>query len=340
MANSPPKLDAMLSGLESGTGGYAEAAEDLSFDGVWNPEVDRDAFMPLSVVADHTSDVEFGTRIATAFTRSPMVLAHQSWDLQRVSDGRFVLGLGTQVEAHNRRRFSVEWGKPTQRLREVVESLRHIWSYWQGDAEEFGYDGEHYSFSLMTTAFNPGAIDHPEIPIYLAAVNEGNVRLAGELADGICVHPFCTPKYLEEKLVPWLESSAEEHGRSLDDVTVSASPFVVTGTSEKQMDARREMVRMRVAFYASTPAYKPVMQAHGWEDTGRRLWELSREGDWTSMASLVTDDMLEEFAVEAPPEDVAAAVKDRWGSHADRIAIDVDEGFTGQGFWRDIVDGW
>ncbi len=338
--SSSPKLDCILPGLDSSTGDHAEAAESLGFDGVWTPEVDRDAFMPLPVVADHTGEVELGTRIATAFTRSPMVLAQQAWDLQRVSDGRFVLGLGTQVKAHNERRFSVEWGQPTQRLREVVESVRHIWRYWQGEIEEFGYDGEFYSFSLMTTAFNPGSVEGGLPPVYLAAVNEGNVRLAGELADGVCVHPFCTPRYLEERMVPWLEESAEEHGRGLDDVTVSASPFVVTGTSEKQMTARREMARMRVAFYASTPAYKPVMQLHGWEDVGRRLWELSREGDWTAMAGLVDDEMLAEFAVEASPEDVADAVLDRWGGHVDRVALDVDEGFTGQEFWRDVVDGW
>lgn len=200
--------------------------------------------------------------------------------------------------------------------------------------------GEHYSFSLMTTAFNPGAHDYPDIPIHLAAVNEGNVRLAGELADGICLHPFNTPKYTRESIVPWLEDATEEHGRSLDDLTVSASPFVITGETEKERQARRGEVRMRIAFYASTPSYKPVMQAHGWEDTGRKLWKLSKEGRWGDMVSMVTDEMVETFAVEAPLDEISGAVLDEYGDVADRIALDVDTGFEGQDFWHSIVKRW
>jgi len=337
---SEPKIDAMLNGLDADVGERAALAEGMGFDGVWNPQLDFDPFLPLPVVADHTDEIELGTRIATAFTRSPMELAYAGWDLAQFSDGRFSLGLGTQVRAHNERRFSVEWGQPTQRLREVVESIRHIWDYWQGREDDFGYEGNHYSFSLMTTVFNPGPVDNPDIPIYLAAVNEGNVRLAGELADGLCLHPFNTKKYTEEHIKPWLEESAEEHGRSLDDVTISASPLVVTGEDEDEMKPRRDMVKMRIAFYGSTPSYKPVMQAHGWEDTGRELWELSKEGAWGKMVGLVTDEMVEEFAVEAPIDEIAATVRDEYDGVADRVVFDMDTGFEGQEFWRDIVEDW
>ncbi|MFW5929382.1 MAG: LLM class flavin-dependent oxidoreductase, partial [Halobacteriota archaeon] len=174
----------------------------------------------------------------------------------------------------------------------------------------------------------------------LAAVNEGNVRLAGELADGVCVHPFNTPRYLRESILPWLEDSAEEHGRGLDDVVVSASPLVVTGSTESETESNREMARMRVAFYGSTPAYKPVMQAHGWESLGRELHRLSREGRWGDMMSLVDDDVLSEFVVEAPVEDVAGAVLDEYGDVADRVVFDVETGFRGQDWWQRVVDDW
>jgi len=330
----------MLNGLNADAGKRARLAEEMGFDGVWNPQLNFDPFLPLPVVADHTEEIELGTRIATAFTRSPMELAYAGWDLARFSDGRFTMGLGTQVEAHNERRFSVEWGEPTQRLREVVESIRQIWDYWQGRTDEFGYEGEYYSFSLMTTVFNPGSIENPDIPIHLAAVNEGNVRLAGELADGLCLHPFNTTKYAEEKIKPWLEDSAEKHGRSLDDLTISASPFVITGEDESDMKPRREMVKMRIAFYGSTPSYKPVMQAHGWESTGRELWEMSKEGNWGEMMNHVTDEMVEEFAIEAPLDEIADAVRKEYAGVADRVIFDMDRGFEGQDFWRDIVQDW
>lgn len=334
------KLDAALNPFDGTVGERAATAESMGFDGLWSFELDYNAFLPLPIAADRTEDIEIGTRIATAFTRSPMVLAYTGWNLAQLSGGRFVLGLGTQVQAHNERRFSVAWDDPTQQLREVVESVRHIWDYWQGDVDEFGYDGDHYSFSLMSTVFNPGPIEHPDVPIYLAAVNERNVKLAGELADGLCLHSFNTPRYTEEKILPWLETAAAEHGRSLDEITISASPFVVTGSDDAEREARREMVRMRIAFYGSTPAYKPVMATHGWADVGRELWSLSKDGKWGEMVGLVTDEMVAEFAIEAPPEEIAGAVREAYDGVADRVMLDLDEGFDGQDFWRDIVDEW
>jgi probable F420-dependent oxidoreductase len=320
------QVDASINGLTKGVGETAERADEVGFDCLWNPETEHDSFAPLPVVADRTEDIEFGTRIATAFTRSPMVLAQQAWDLQAYSDGRFILGLGTQVRAHNERRFSVdfEWESPGPRLREVIESLRHIWEAFQENRESLDYEGEFYDFSLLTDTFNPGPIDDPDIPIYTAAVNEYNIRMAGEICDGIALHSFNTPSYTREVVAPKLQQGADRAGRSVDEVSVSASPFVVTGRDEEERERQRQEVRQRVAFYASTPTYKDVMAHHGWVDTGRELHELSKEGKWQEMAGLVTDEMMDAFAVEAHPDELADALVETYGDLADRVSLALD----------------
>lgn len=334
------KIDANVHGLLHDVPAHAEAAEETRFDGIWSHETSHDAFAPLPVIADHTSELEFGTRIATAFTRSPMVLAQTAWDLQAFSGGRFILGLGTQVKTHNKRRFSVEfeWESPGPRLREVIESLRHIWDVFQGRTEELDYEGEFYRFSLMSETWNPGPIDYPDVPIYIAAVNEYNIRLAGELCDGVCLHAFNTPSYTREVIAPLVREGTDRAGRSTDEVTVSASPFVITGRDDEESEKRRENVRERVAFYASTPTYKDVMAHHGWEDVGRELHGLSREGEWDEMADLVTDEMLAAFAIEAPIDEVADAVREEYGEIADRVLLSID--FDGEPYWETIVDGF
>jgi probable F420-dependent oxidoreductase len=334
------KIDANVHGLPHRVADLASAADGMGFDGFWSHETAHDAFLPIPIAAEHSTDLEVGTRIATAFTRSPMVLAQQAWDLQAYSDGRFVLGLGTQVKAHNERRFSVdfEWESPGPRMRELIRALRHVWDVFQGRAEELDFDGEFFQLSLMSDTWNPGPIDHPDIPIYIAAVNEYNIRLAGELADGICLHAFNTPAYTREVIEPLLEEGADRADRSLEAVTVSASPFVVTGRDEAEMDERRRTVRERVAFYASTPSYKDVMAHHGWVETGRELHSLSREGRWDEMTDLVTDEMLAEFAVEAPLEELPAAIEAEYGDVADRVLLSID--FDGEPYWETIVDGF
>ena len=319
-------IDTMVYGLSDDIGQTAALAEELGFDCVWNPEMDFDSLLPLPLVAEHTEDIEFGTKIATAFTRSPMVLAQQAWDLQAYSDGRFILGLGTQVRAHNDRRFSVdfEWESPGPRLREVIESLQHIWEAFQENRESLDYEGEFYDFSLLTDTFNPGPIDDPDIPIYTAAVNEYNIRMAGEICDGIALHSFNTPSYTREVVAPKLQQGADRAGRSVDEVSVSASPFVVTGRDEEERERQRQEVRQRVAFYASTPTYKDVMAHHGWVDTGRELHELSKEGKWQEMAGLVTDEMMDAFAVEAHPDELADALVETYGDLADRVSLALD----------------
>lgn len=334
------QIDANVHGLPGNAAELAETAEEMGFDGFWSNETAHDAFMPLPVAADHSTDIEIGTRIATAFTRSPMVLAQQAWDLQQFSNGRFNLGLGTQVKAHNERRFSVdfEWESPGPRLRELLLALRHIWDVFQGREPELDFQGEFYQLSLMSETWNPGPIDPPDIPIYIAAVNEYNIRLAGELADGICLHTFNTPSYVRDVIVPHLEEGADRGDRSLDEVTVSANPFVVTGRDEAEMEERRQTARERIAFYASTPSYKDVMAHHGWVESGRELHSLSRENRWDEMADLVTDEMLATFAVEAPPEELPAAIEAEYGDVADRVLLSTD--FDGEPYWEDIVDGF
>ncbi len=301
----------------------AVTAEDRGFDGIWSHEIDGDAFLPLTLAAEHTSDIDLGTRIALSFTRSPMVLAYLAWDLARYSNGRFILGLGTQVKGHNERRFSVDWTAPGPRLREVVEALQHIFAVFQGDAR-LGYDGDHYSFSLMTEFFHPGPIDTPDVPIYIAGINEYNLKLAGELCDGLAMHAFNTPAYTEEVIHPTVAEGADMGGRSMDDVVISASPFVITGETPEEVERQRADVRRQVAFYASTRTYHDVLEHHGWKDVGMELHRLSTDGQWDEMPDLVTDEMLSAFAIEASPDEVLPTVRDVYGDIADRVVVPLE----------------
>ena len=319
------RIDANVPPLSTETGDAAERAEELGFDGVWTAETDHDAFLPHPVIADRTERIQQGTRIALAFTRSPMALAYTAWDLAHYSNGRFVLGLGTQVKGHNERRFSVEWESPGPRLREVVESLRHIFDVFRGETE-LDYEGDHYSFSLMTETFDPGPINHPDVPIYIAGVNEYNIRLAGELCDGLAMHSFNTPAYASDVIAPTVEEGTDRGDRSLEDVALSASPFVVTGETEDEMDRSREEVRRRIAFYGSTRTYHDVLEHHGWGSIGEELHELSRDQRWDEMADRVTDEMVGTFAIEAPPEELLDRARDAYGGIADRLVLPLDQG--------------
>jgi probable F420-dependent oxidoreductase len=329
------KLDASVYGLESGISDQARLIEDMGFDCIWGPETNYNAFLPFPLVADATSDVEFGTRIATAFTRSPMILAYIGWDLQRFSNGRFIMGLGTQVKAHNERRFSVdfEWNSPGPRLREVVESIKHIWNVFQGREDELDYDGDFYSFSLLPEFFNPGPIENPDIPIHIAGVNEYNIRLSGEVADGLAIHPFTTPKYANEVIRPLVEEGARRENRDPGEITISANPFVITGPDEEELERQREHIRERIAFYGSTPSYHDVLEIHGWKDVGEKLHKISREEDPRKHKDLITDEMVDTFAIEATYPNLADEIRSTYKGVVDRIRIDtkVDES------WRPVA---
>lgn len=318
------KIDRWIKDLPLDFGEICADIEANGADGLWCAESTHNALGMSYLAADNTEDIRIGTRIALSFVRSPMATAYQAWDLAHISEGRFALGLGTQVKAHNERRFSVDWESPGPRLREVIRAIRHIWRVWQGEDTDLDFDGDFYQFSLMTDNFDPGPIDHPNIPIYIAAINEYNVRTAGELCDGILLHPFNSPSNVRDNIVPHLEAGAEAGDRSLSDVEISASPFVITGRTDEEIAENREQVRKRVAFYGSTRAYKSVLDHHGWADKGKPLHELSRDGAWDEMADLVPDEMLYDYAIEAPLSDIEDAVATEYDDVADRVVVSAD----------------
>lgn len=296
----------------------ARRAEALGFDGVFTAETSHDPYLPLPVAAAAAPGLDLGTAIALAFPRSPMVTAQTAWDLAALSGGRFILGLGTQVRAHIVRRFSVEWTSPGPRLREYVLALRAIWRSFQ-TGEPLRFEGDHYRLSLLTPVFNPGPIEHPAVPVAIAGVGPYLARVAGEVCDGFHVHPFHTVRYLDEVLLPAIRKGAEANGRTLDDVPRFTSVFVVTGGDE-EATRMREAARRQIAFYASTPSYRGVLDVHGW-DFGPELTAMSKRGEWERMAELITDEVLDTVAVVAPIERLGAAIRERYGDRIQRIAL-------------------
>lgn len=297
----------------------AQAAEKVGFAGLWVPETQHHGFLPLTLVAEHTAQIEFGTAVAIAFARSPMVTAQAAWDLQALSNGRFVLGLGTQVKAHVERRFGMPWSAPVARLRDYIKAVRAIWTAWQ-TRERLSYQGQFYQHTLMTPFFDPGPIEHPDIPIYIAGVNEGLARLAGELCDGFHVHPFHSVKYINEVVRPQIAAGAHAAGRSPDAVQLVSSVFVVTGADEASMERSRQAAREQLAFYASTPTYRVVLNTHGWGNVGEQLSRMAAAKRWHDMGALISDEMLDVFAVTASFDQLGAALRERYDGVLDRIA--------------------
>jgi len=293
----------------------ARAAESAGFSAIWTNETQHEAFLPHALIAEHTHSLSHGTAVAIAFARSPGSLAYTAWDLAAASKGRFMLGLGTQVRAHIERRFGLDWPEsPVGKLRETVDSLRALWSSWQ-TGERLNFRGEYHKLTLMTPFFNPGPIEHPEIPIFLAGVNTGLCRLAGEVAQGFHTHPLHSAAYLAQVVKPAIEAGAGRAGRDANDVQLTVTAFVVTDPGQA------EDVRSQIAFYASTPSYRPVLAMHGWGDTADALSAMSRRGVWEDMPGMIDDEMLDTLAVVSPPEDLASAIKARYGGLADRLMI-------------------
>jgi probable F420-dependent oxidoreductase len=313
---------------------FARAAEEQGFAALWTTETLHDPFLPGPLIALHTTRLQFGTAVAIAFARSPATLAYTAWDLAQVSQGRFILGLGTQVKAHIERRFGQPWpDSPVKKLREQIQAIRAFWNTWQ-TGERLNLQGEYYHLDLMSPFFNPGPIDHPDIPIYLAGVNTGMARLAGESAAGFHVHPFHTPRYLAEVLLPALQQGAASQGRSRQDVTVSATVFAASSEGE------REFVRSQIAFYASTPSYRPVMALHGWEETAGRLSRLAAVGRWGEMPGMISSEMLEAFCVLAPQAEVRQGLLDRYQHLADRLTLYIPfSPGERDAFWQSLTGG-
>ncbi len=301
-------------------GAAAKEAERLGFDALWTVETSHDPFLPLVLAAEHTRRVKLGTSIAVAFPRSPMVLAEIAWDLQVMSEGRFILGLGTQVRGHNERRFGIKWEHPGPKLREMIQMIHAIWDCWQNGTRP-SFEGKFYNFTLMTPFFNPGPISYPRPPVFIAGVNEYMCRLAGELCDGFHVHPFHSIRYLETVINKHINTGLAISGRSRRDISLSSTVFAITGKNREEIERAKEPVRQQIAFYASTPAYRGVLETHGWGDTGRRLTAMSTRGEWADMGTQITDEMLDVFTVTATHDDIVDAIKARYTGLLDRLGF-------------------
>jgi probable F420-dependent oxidoreductase len=307
-----------------GVGASAAEAERLGFDGIAAAELSRDAFLTLTLAASTTSRIRLATSVVIAFPRSPMVVAYMSRNLQDLSGGRFVLGLGTQVKGHIERRFSMEWGAPGPRLREYVESLRAIWETWAAGTP-LNYQGKFYSFTLMTPEFSPPAPEFGAIPVQIAAVNDFNIQLAGQLCDGLRTHAFATPSYAREVIWPNIEKGAQRSGRSLDSFEMTAGGFIATGESEEEIAAARENARYRIAFYGSTRTYLPVLEHHGWGALNEDLRTLIAQGRWSDLGTVIPDDVLDEFCVSGTYDDIADKAARAWGGIADSIGVEMPQ---------------
>ena len=315
------KLDAFLQGTHvEEAGDIAAHLEAAGFYGMWVTETQVDPYLPLAVAATRTRAIRLGTGIAVALNRSPMVTAMDAWAVQRASHGRLDLGLGPQVKAHIERRFSMPYDRPAARMKEYVAALRHIWGAFQHE-HRLAFKGDFYAFSLMSPFFDPGPIAEPRIAVYLAAVNALMYRVAGEVADGVVGHPFSTPAYLHDVAMPSLMRGLARSGRDRAAVTVSCPVFSLVDESPTFAEEERH-TREQLAFYASTPAYRPVLDHHGWGGIGEELSKLARAGSFAELPRLVTSDMLDAFVTRAPTyAALGERFRERYAGILDRVAL-------------------
>jgi probable F420-dependent oxidoreductase len=313
-------IDSGIVGHFDRVGEEASRIERLGYDGCWSAEINHDPFLPLMLAAEHTSRIELGTSIAVAFARTPMTVANVGWDLQAYSKGRFVLGLGSQIQPHIEKRFSMPWSRPVARMREFVLALHAIWSSWH-DGTRLAFEGDFYTHKLMTPMFTPEAQPHGVPKVFVAAVGAAMTEMCGEVADGMIGHAFTTKRYLDEVTIPTLMRGIERAGRDRDDVELMCPVFVVTGNREEDLGAAATATRKQIAFYGSTPAYRKVLDLHGWESLQDELHRLSLQGDWDTMGTLIDDEILDAFAVVAPLDELAAALKQRCAGAIDRVMV-------------------
>ncbi len=300
-------------------GERARQLEHLGYDIASTGETQHDPFLPLLIGMEHTERMHFSS-LAIAFPRSPYVTANMAWDMQKFSDGRFVLGLGTQVKGHNERRFSVPWVAPGPHMRDYVNMVRAVWDSWQNGTKP-NFESENYQYKLTSPFFNPGPIEHPKIPIVIAAVNPFNARLAGEVCDGIAIHGFSTFKYIKEVLIPAVHEGARRAGKQPKDLQIRGGGFIVTGRNEQEVAAAKERSRRQISFYASTRSYGRVMSTHGWDDEAAQLHRLSVEGKWDDMVGVITDDMMEEFCVIGTWDELPAKMREKYAGINTQISF-------------------
>ena len=299
----------------------AAAIEAAGYDGVFSFEGQHDPFFPLLLAAEHTERVQLTTAVAIAFARNPMTLAQTAYDLQLASHGRFRLGLGTQIKPHIEKRFSMPWSQPVDRMRELVLAIRAIWDRWHTGAP-LEFRGEFYRHTLMTPFFDPGPSPYGLPTIFLAGVGPRMTEMAGEVADGFIVHPFATEQSLRELTIPALARGATAGGRALSDVEIAFPLMAVVAETDEQLTRGRDAMRPRLAFYGSTPAYKVILDVHGWGDLQSELNRLSKTGDWATMSSLITDEMIDAFSVQGTPDEIGPRVRARYGDLVQRISFD------------------
>jgi probable F420-dependent oxidoreductase len=298
----------------------ARELEELGYDGVFTAETSHDPFLPIALAALETERIELATGIAVAFARNPMSTAVVGNDLQLYTKGRFILGLGSQIKPHIEKRFSMPWSEPAKRMREFILAMRAIWACWN-DGDTLDFRGEFYRHTLMTPFFNPGPNPYGTPKVFLAAVGERMSEVAGEVADGILLHGFTTERYVREVTMPALERGWARAGKQRGDFELSGPMFVVTGTNEEEYEAARRGTKQQIAFYGSTPAYRGVLELHGWGDLQSDLNRLSKQGEWVQMGELVDDEILGTFAVTGEPEEIPAKLLDRYGDVVDRVSF-------------------
>ena len=314
------KVDGAVSSELANITKAASTLERRGYDCCWTAEINHDPFLPLVLAAEHTTRIELGTSIAVAFARNPMTVANVGWDLQAYSQGRFMLGLGSQVQAHIEKRFSMPWSQPVRRMREFVLALQEIWWCWR-DGTKLGFEGDFYTHKLMTPMFTPEPHPYAFPKIFVAAVGEAMTEMCGEVADGMLAHAFTTKRYFEEVTTPALLRGMQRSGRDRSEFQLSAPVFVVTGNDESELAAGAAATRKQIAFYGSTPAYRKVLELHGWGELHTELHRLSRAGEWDAMGSLIDNEILETFAVVAPLDEVAGRIRDRCDGVIDRVLV-------------------
>ncbi len=319
-------------------GGAAEEAARLAaigYDGVYTLEGSWDPFLPLAVASEHAPGLDIATGIAVAFPRNPMHIAYQAWDLQRFSGGRFYLGIGSQVKAHIEKRFGVDFSPPAARMREYIQAVKAIFDCWQNGAP-LDFRGEYFRHTLMTPMFNPGPLDVGPPPVLLGALGPRMTEVAGEVADGLIVHPFNSLPFIEEQALPAVRRGLAKSGREAADFTLQINAIVITGETEQARAAAADSVRSLLGFYASTPAYRPPMEAIGYGDLQPELNRLSKEGRWDELGSYIDETFVAAFATVGEPHEIAGRLAERYGAHADRLAIYAPYAAPDD-MWREIL---
>ena len=314
------KLDGWVKGSLTDSGVAARRLETLGYDGAFTFEGPHGPFFPLLLAAEHTERIELMTNIAVAFARSPMDLAQIANDLQLASNGRFILGLGSQIRPHIEKRFSMPWGHPVARMRELVEAVRAIHRCWN-DGARLDFRGDYYTHTLMTPFFEPGPNPHGAPPIFVAGLGPRMTEMAAEVGDGLLIHPFNTERFVREQAAVAVERGLARAGRAREDFTVAVTTIVLTGGDEQELKRADAGVRRLLSFYGSTPAYRVTLDAHGWGDLQTELNTLSKQGRWDEMTGLIDDEIVDALAVRGEPASIGGRVRERYGGLADRISF-------------------